>query len=325
MILSKEKLQQEATSTGFRIEILEKVFLLMDLLSELATYPSLKNKLVLKGGTALNLFHFNLPRLSVDIDLNYIGAIDREAMLIDREMIYSTVIAICQRKGLTLYRNPKVHAGGKMVWRYPSALGQMGNIEIDLNFMYRIPLWPVEFKSSCLVGTSQIHQIPVLNIYELSAGKLAALIDRRTGRDLFDAYHLLTKLNLDDKKLRLALIVYAGMNRKNDLRKFTPNNISFEINELKNRLFPLLKKEDISNIKSAAVWAKHLAKQCQDIFHRLLSLTHQEIEFLTCLLDQGKIEPQLLCNDAVLIENIKSHPALKWVAQNTGKQTVNSK
>jgi hypothetical protein len=45
------------------------------------------------------------------------------------------------------------YAGGKMVWRYPSALGQMGNLEIDLNFMYRIPLWPVQLKSSSLVGT----------------------------------------------------------------------------------------------------------------------------------------------------------------------------
>ncbi|MES2218836.1 MAG: hypothetical protein V4501_10555 [Pseudomonadota bacterium] len=55
MIFSKEKLQQEAIATGFRTEILEKVFLLMDLLSEFSTYPSLKNKLALKGGTALNL------------------------------------------------------------------------------------------------------------------------------------------------------------------------------------------------------------------------------------------------------------------------------
>src|SRR5262249_19781566 len=98
MIYSKQKLQQEAASTGFRAEILEKVILLMDLLSEFATYPILKNKLVLKGGTALNLFYFNLPRLSVDIDLNYIGVIDREEMLADRRIIHSTINTICQRK-----------------------------------------------------------------------------------------------------------------------------------------------------------------------------------------------------------------------------------
>jgi hypothetical protein len=93
--------------------------------------------------------------------LDNLKIIEREAMLADRENIQTTVAAICQKRGLVLERNPKVHAGGKMVWRYPSALGQMGNLEIDLNFMYHVPLWPIEFKSSCIVGSSQIHQIPV--------------------------------------------------------------------------------------------------------------------------------------------------------------------
>lgn len=114
MIFSKQQLQREANSTGFKMEHLEKVFLLMNLLSDFATFPQLKDKLVLKGGTALNLFIFDLPRLSVDIDLNYIGNIDRDAMLIERPQIQSTITAICERNGLTLDRNPNRHAGGKM-------------------------------------------------------------------------------------------------------------------------------------------------------------------------------------------------------------------
>jgi predicted nucleotidyltransferase component of viral defense system len=315
MILSKQKLQQEAIATGFRTEILEKVFLLMDMLSEFESYPQIKNKLVLKGGTALNLFHFNLPRLSVDIDLNYIGAIDRETMLTERENIYATVTAICQKRGLSLERDPKNHAGGKMIWRYPSALGQMGNLEIDLNFMYRVPLWPTELKSSCLVGSSQIHKIPVLDLHELAAGKLCALIDRQAGRDLFDAYHLLKKPNLDDKKLRLALVVYSGMNRKRDIRKIMPHDISFDIDEIKNRLIPLLNKNDVPDIKFISKWAMNIANQCQDFFSRLLPLKDNEMEFLDRLVDHGKIEPSLICDDSNLIENIKSHPALRWSMQ----------
>lgn len=130
----------------------------------------------MKGGTALNLFFFNLPRLSVDIDLNYIGNLDKNAMQEERPLIQDTIQAICLRNGLTLDRNPNRHAGGKMIWRYLSALGQMGNLEIDLNFMYRVPLWPINFKSSCFVGSKQIHEIPILDIHELSAGKLTALI-----------------------------------------------------------------------------------------------------------------------------------------------------
>lgn len=110
----------------------------MELLEDFASFPQLKDKFVLKGGTALNLFFFNLPRLSVDIDLNYIGNIDREAMMSERPTLQKTVIALCERHGFALDRNPGRHAGGKMIWRYPSALGQKGNLEIDLNFMYRV-------------------------------------------------------------------------------------------------------------------------------------------------------------------------------------------
>jgi len=65
-----------AEKTGFRIEMIEKVLLLINLLNTLNSHPFLKGKWVLKGGTALNLFLLNLPRLSVDIDINYIGVLD---------------------------------------------------------------------------------------------------------------------------------------------------------------------------------------------------------------------------------------------------------
>ncbi len=74
MNISREKLLTEAARTGFRAEIVEKVFLLLDLLEVMNTHPALKDRMALKGGAALNLFVFDLPRLSVDLDLNYIGS-----------------------------------------------------------------------------------------------------------------------------------------------------------------------------------------------------------------------------------------------------------
>ncbi len=315
MKISKEKLQQEAANTGFKMEHLEKVYMLMDLLEDIASFPQLKDKFVLKGGTALNLFFFNLPRLSVDIDLNYIGAVDRDAMLSEKPILQKAISAICERHGLTLDRNPNRHAGGKMVWRYPSALGQMGSLEVDLNFMYRIPLWPIEFKSSCVVGSKQVHNIPILDPHELSAGKLAALIDRKTGRDLFDAYHLLTKTNLDMPKLRLALIVYSAISRKADLRQLTPEAISVDITDLNNRLLPLLRKSELSSMGGHSKWAENLVQSCQKAFQHLLPLTENEHAFLDQLLEYGVIEPKLLSDDLHFIENVINHPAVRWAAQ----------
>lgn len=77
MILSSEGLMQAAASSGFREGYLEKSIRLLYLLEAVRDDPSLRSRLALKGGTALNLFLAELPRLSVDIDLNYIGAPER--------------------------------------------------------------------------------------------------------------------------------------------------------------------------------------------------------------------------------------------------------
>ena len=65
MKISQNKVLSEAQMTGFRPDVLEKVLQLLNLLERLDSHPFLKGRLALKGGTALNLFLFKLPRLSV--------------------------------------------------------------------------------------------------------------------------------------------------------------------------------------------------------------------------------------------------------------------
>jgi len=59
--ISLEKLATEAEATGFRADVLEKAAQLLGLLNALRSHPFLQDKLVLKGGTALNLFIFMFP------------------------------------------------------------------------------------------------------------------------------------------------------------------------------------------------------------------------------------------------------------------------
>jgi predicted nucleotidyltransferase component of viral defense system len=84
MKFTPAQIRELATNTRFPAENLEKVLRLRELLIEFHKHTYLRGKLVLKGGTALNFFYLNLTRLSVDIDLNYVGYIDREATLRDR-------------------------------------------------------------------------------------------------------------------------------------------------------------------------------------------------------------------------------------------------
>lgn len=77
---------------------MEKVWHLMAILDGISIHPFLKERLVLKGGTALNLFFFfDLPRLSVDIDQNYIGQLNRQQMLLERPEVEKALEAIFQR------------------------------------------------------------------------------------------------------------------------------------------------------------------------------------------------------------------------------------
>jgi predicted nucleotidyltransferase component of viral defense system len=135
MIISKETLIFEANRTGFRAEILEKVIRLIDLLNALAQDDFLKSRIVLKEGTALNLFYFDLKRLSVDIDLNYMGSIDRNVMLSEKPMLLAAIEKICNDKKYQSIRKPSEHAGGKWVIQYKSELIPQGQLEIDLNFV----------------------------------------------------------------------------------------------------------------------------------------------------------------------------------------------
>src|SRR5678815_727098 len=106
MNLTPQALAREIAATGFNGESLEKVFRLLGLLDALTSHPFLKTRIALKGGTALNLFHFDVPRLSVDIDLNYIGAGDRDTALAERPKLEQAVQAVCSRERLMVRRMP---------------------------------------------------------------------------------------------------------------------------------------------------------------------------------------------------------------------------
>ena len=70
-------LQRAAADSGFPVDSLEKVWMLVRLLNMMRAHPFMGRRVALKGGTALNLFVFDAPRLSVDIDINYVGARSR--------------------------------------------------------------------------------------------------------------------------------------------------------------------------------------------------------------------------------------------------------
>jgi predicted nucleotidyltransferase component of viral defense system len=315
MKISPQQLAKDAEASGYRPEILEKVFHLLSLLNGFQSHPFLKGRLVLKGGTALNLFHFDLPRLSVDIDLNYVGAVDRELMLQERPKIEQALQAVCSREDMTVTRMPSEHAGGKWRLRYASAVHETAMLAVDVNFMFRVPLWPAAPHDSRRVGSYQARGIPVLDLHELAAGKLAALLARHASRDLFDVHGLLKRGGLDAAKLRLGFVVYGALNRK-DWRAVSAEDVSFDATELMNELVPVLRTVDAEQLAEPTIWAGTLLNECRRGLSMVLPLADSEREFLDRILDHGEIMPALLTSDPDMAHHIESQPMLQWKAQN---------
>jgi len=306
---------REAAATGFQAEPLEKAIRLLELLEALRSHPFLKARIALKGGTALNLFHFDVPRLSVDIDLNYIGAADRETMLAERPKIEQAVQAVCGRLGIQIKRSPRDHAGGKWRLSYTTVLGRPGTLELDLNFMLRTPLWPIMVMDSRPVGSFSAAQIPVLDLHELAAGKVAASLARTASRDLFDVRAVLSQKSLDRAKLRLGFVVYGGINRK-DWRRVSIEELQVDSDEVDRTLLPLLRADLAPPRSRIADWTRQLVADCRDLFSVVLPLATNEREFIERLNEYGEIVPELLTDEPALREIIREHPGLKWKAQN---------
>lgn len=318
MNLSLQDLQAEAAATGFSMETLDKVIRLIDLLNAFRSHPFLKDRMVLKGGTALNLFVFDLPRLSVDIDLNYVGSADREVMMAEMEKVEQAITAVCRREGFTLRRVPHAHAGGKWRLGYTNALGRNANLEIDVIFTLRVPLWPIQIRNSHPVGSFRARDIPVLDIHELAAGKLCALFTRNASRDLFDAHALLGRDDLERDKLRLGFVVYGACSRR-DWRTVLPEDISGNHDELRRQLVPVLSRDVVPAGDDTDRWIEQLVRECRERVGLILPFADHEREFLMRVNERGEIAPQLLTGDDQLAARIRQHPQLLWKVQHVRK------
>jgi len=182
----------------------KQVALLVRVLPFVASEPDF----ALKGGTAINLFVRNLPRLSVDIDLTYLPVADRPTSL---EAIETAMLRIAD-KITTGIRGTKVNPGRlqpenkvtKLVVRHERV-----QIKIEVTPVLRGVVYPAEMRtvSPRVEEAFGFAEIQVTSFADLYAGKIVAALDRQHPRDLFDVRDLLANEGIDDA-LRTAFLVY---------------------------------------------------------------------------------------------------------------------
>lgn len=318
MRLTNQDVLNVSGQTGHRPDMVEKVIHLLNLLDAMNSHPYLRGKWVLKGGTALNVFELDLPRLSVDIDVNYIGALDLATMENERPSIIEAMFAVFGRENFNVIRSPREHAGGKWRLRYQSYTGQSGNLEVDLNFMLRQPLWDFQVTDSRMLGTYQAESIPVLDIHEIAAGKLAALMTRHKARDLYDCAGLFQSNNLDMEKLRVGFVVYGAMSRT-DWRTISISDIAYDRGDINSQLLPTLDSAFVQDVGDSSDYGSSLVETCKAGVGALLPFNESEQAFLNAIQDKGEVISSLLTVDPVLQKRINNQPMLKWKAQNVRK------
>jgi len=167
----------------------------------------------LKGGTAINLFYRDLPRLSVDIDLTYLpvqnraeslaeihDALDRIAVAIERTIMGAHVRRIAGREG--------------EVTRIQARLGS-AEIKIEATPVTRGVVHDPEWRdvTHAVQREFGFAQVQVVSFEDLYAGKLHAAVDRQHPRDLFDVKLLYENEGLSDTLFRTFLVYVASSGR----------------------------------------------------------------------------------------------------------------
>ncbi|KAA6316659.1 hypothetical protein EZS27_033062, partial [termite gut metagenome] len=218
---SRKDLGKVATETGFIRDNLEKVFRLCNILEYLNSNPLLVEHLALKGGTSINLTVFSLPRLSVDIDLDFSKECDREEMIRIRENINSDLLNFMYSQDYILSPNTKnPHSLDSWSFYFQNSAGNKDNIRIEINYSMRNHIFPIEKRTvnAELLGIE--YEVNTLSILELFGTKIKALIERTAPRDLYDVQNMI-KHNIihseEQDLLRKIILFYLALGAKNKI------------------------------------------------------------------------------------------------------------
>lgn len=312
---TKAELAQKANKMNFVRDTLEKVLRLSEILNYLNTNPLTKENLVLKGGTAINLTVFNLPRLSVDIDLDFAQNLSRDDMMNTRERIREDIKIYMSTQGYAISpRSKAYHSLDSFVFTYMNLGGMNDNIKIEINYSLRAHIFEPSLRKMSVPGLNNNALIATLPPMELFAAKINALIGRAAARDLYDIHNMI-KFGLFDESeiplLRKCVVFYTAISQDEipdeyDFKRFN----AITSRKIKTDLLPVIQKGEFFELENAKTAVAEFLKD-------LLVLEADERKFLDEFKSK-KYHPELLFDDTNILNRIKDHPMALWKIQNKG-------
>lgn len=309
--IDKKTLEEYSDKLNFNRDTLEKVYRLIDILNFMNNDSVLKDSVALKGGTAINLLYFRLPRLSVDIDLDFTKECNSSnEMKEDRKIISERLERFMKANKYerSPLRSKNYHSLDSGVYLYMNSAGVKDNIKIETNYSMRSHLYEPELKLITPLPGKDYQFARTLSKYDLFAAKINALLFRTAIRDLYDINNLLNSNvyeSFDKDMLRKASVFYASISQKETPLDFNLNHIdSFNLKQVKTQLLPVVKcGEHIS--------LENIKKEVKSKLSDLLALKENEQEYLKAF-SENKYKPELLFEDNTILQNIKNHPMALW-------------
>jgi len=267
-------------------------------LLQLLPFVSEEEDFALKGGTAINFFNRDLPRLSIDIDLCYLPLADRESSL---NRISESLQIISERAtqilpNLKFFRK-KDKENKNVVALIVNKEGQI--VKIEPNPVLRGAIHPVEKRELVLKAQALFEQsisLNCLSFADLYGGKICAALARQHPRDLFDIKLLLENEGLTNK-IRKAFIVYLISHPRPIVELLKPN--LQDINPVFRGEFQGMTLGEIT-LDELERAREQLIKQTNE------SLSDKERRFL---LSFKRMEPEW---ELLELDDVEELPAVKW-------------
>ncbi len=315
MIPSQEFIESAASQTGYQASSLKKVIRLGDLAGDITRHPLLGKGLVLKGGTALNLGFGPPSRLSVDLDFNYVGSIDRDQMIKERPLYENVLIVLAERKGYVAQQSPDTFAGRKIFCQYQSVLGPIDRVEIDLNYIFRLPLDPAGARELWQPGEILHPRVMTVGPIELFVGKFLAAIDRSAARDVWDIGQVSrsTPELLHSRDFRAMFIAFSAI--------LDHPLSTYSIDRIKSRLDPLSIEMGLLPMLTVdnQVEVETVLQRAYKFIAPFLKLSTAEQDYVNGVAE-GRLQLELLFPKSILeAERLSQHPALLWKIMNVNQ------
>lgn len=316
MNYNKGQLGQMAKQYGFVRDTFEKVLRLKEILTYLNADEYLHEHLALKGGTAINMTIFNLPRLSVDLDLDFTPNLPLEDMEKAREKITKMVENYMTEEGYFLSGSSRYsHSLDSMLFQYQNTGGNRDNIKLEFNYSLRSHIFaPVERRMVTDIFEEKVI-VRTLEPIEIFAAKANALMNRAAARDLYDFNNMIYFGLFDESEYELfrkCIIFYASISADKINKIFDTSAIDgLEFSKIRRDLFPVLRKKDNFNLDERK-------KKAKKFIEELMVLTGEEKEYLD-MFEKGEYMPSLLFSDNQILENIVEHPMAIWKVQSAQK------